>query len=90
MNSLKEEKNTVREDFCFTLKPAVGVSVEEWYLEIISQLVKKLEKYIDIKIFDKEILDNYEIEKAARVADNLANMYKQAAYLVRKQKREEY
>jgi len=83
------EKNTIRENFCFTLKPVVGVSAEEWYLEIISQLVKKLEKYIDIKIFDKEILDNYEIEKAAKAADNLANMYKQKADLLRKQKRVE-
>jgi len=80
------EKNTVREDFSFTLKPAVGVSTEEWYLEIISELVKKLEKYVDIKILDKEILDNYEIEKAARTADSLANMYKQKADLLRKQK----
>lgn len=63
------------------LKPAVGIKQADYFLGIISVLIDELNKYEEVEVYHKDILDNYKKRKKKESRELLISTLKQKAKL---------
>lgn len=61
------------------LKPAVGIKQADYYLGIISILIEELNKFEEVEVYHKDILDKYEEKNKKEARELLINTLKQKA-----------
>lgn len=75
------------EKVTFNLQCPIAVRKEEFYLDLISYLVKELRKYTEVEIYNESILENYKLNNEIKECEIMIQTYQQKLDLLKAKRR---